>query len=85
MHALINAALPSQFSEGKLLADFAFIHGLGLLQLGLWLSLVEGSSVTWTSLLWAGTLPFVVGDVIKAVAVATLGRGLALKWGKTLD
>ncbi len=62
-----------------LFANFALIHIPGLLQLGLWFHLVKGTSSTLWELLLMGTLPFVIGDVIKAVAAATLAYGITPK------
>jgi biotin transport system substrate-specific component len=55
-----------------LLANFGVIHLLGLLQLGLWLKLIKGTPASLVELLQKGTLPFVVGDILKiALAAAT--------------
>ena len=62
-----------------LLANFIIIHGLGLIGLGLWLSLVKGSAVTLTSLLHMGTVPFIPGDITKAVLAAGIARGATPK------
>ncbi len=51
-------------------ANFVLIHGSGLLQLYIWLSIVKGSSVGLKELLMMGTFPFIIGDVIKIVVVA---------------
>jgi biotin transport system substrate-specific component len=59
-----------------LFANFVLIHGLGLLQLGLWLNLVKGDATTITSLLWMGTIPFIAGDITKAVVAAGIARGI---------
>ena len=60
-----------------LFADFVLIHGPGLLQLGLWLRLVEGSPATPFSLLWTGTVPFIAEDITKAAVAAALVRGIS--------
>ena len=62
-----------------LFANFVLIHGPGLLQLGLWLSLAKGGAATPSSLLWMGTVPFIAGDITKAVAAAALARGITPK------
>ena len=62
-----------------LLANFLLIHSLGLIGLGLWLSLVKGSAVTLTGLLWMGTIPFIPGDITKAVVAAAIARGATPK------
>jgi len=59
-----------------LAAEFVLIHGPGLLQLGLWLNLVQGKAVGLGQVLWMGTIPFVAGDVIKAVLAAVIASGV---------
>jgi biotin transport system substrate-specific component len=62
-----------------LFANFVLIHVPGLFQLNLWLSLVKGASVGIWELLMMGTIPFIVGDVTKAVAAATIATGITPK------
>lgn len=62
-----------------LFANFFIIHTLGLLRLGLYLSLVKGMSFTLPQLLWMGTIPFIPGDITKAVAAAALTKGITPK------
>jgi len=62
-----------------LFANFVFIHGLGLIGLGLWLGVVKGGAVTLTGLLWMGTIPFIAGDITKAVVAAAIARGATPK------
>jgi biotin transport system substrate-specific component len=70
-----------------LFANFVLIYVPGLLQLHLWLDLVEGSPVSFASLLAIGATPFIVGDIIKAVAAALVARGITPKkaYGKEVD
>ena len=62
-----------------LFANFILIYTPGLLQLGLWLNLVKGEPVTLTSLLSLGALPFIAGDITKAVMAAAIARGVIPK------
>jgi len=62
-----------------LFADFVFILGLGVVGLGLWLSVAQGSAVSLTSLLWMGAVPFIAGDITKAVVAAAIARGATPK------
>ena len=62
-----------------LLANFILIYVPGLLQLGLWLNLVKGETVAFTTLLGMGALPFVAGDITKAVLAAAIARGVTPK------
>ncbi len=62
-----------------LFASFILIYVPGLIQLGLWLSMVKGEPVTFTGLLTTGALPFIAGDITKAVLAAAIARGLTPK------
>ncbi len=62
-----------------LIANFALIHGLGLLQLYLWLSLSKGTSVGARKLLMMGVIPFFAGDVLKVLMAAVVGKALTPK------
>ena len=62
-----------------LFANFVLIYVPGLIWLGLWLKIVAGTSVTLVALLGMGALPFIVGDVVKAVAAASIARGATPK------
>ena len=62
-----------------LFANFILIYIPGLLWLGLWLKLVAGTPVPFIALLGMGALPFIIGDVIKAVTAAAIARGITPK------
>jgi len=62
-----------------LFANFILIYVPGLLQLGLWVSLVKGQAITLTSLLMMGAIPFIIGDITKAVLAAAIARGITPK------
>lgn len=62
-----------------LFANFVLIHGSGLMQLGLYLTLVKGLKLTLVKLLWMGTIPFIPGDVLKAVAAAAATKSITPK------
>ena len=62
-----------------LFANFILIYIPGLFQLGLWLNLVKGEPVTFTTLLSMGALPFIAGDITKAVIAAAIARGVIPK------
>jgi len=53
-----------------LAANFVIIHGMGLLYLGY----LTGAALP--ELLWMGTIPFIVGDVTKALAAAVVASAL---------
>ncbi len=58
-------------------ADMVLIYLPGLLQLAFWLRFVKGTGVTLWQLLGLGLLPFLLGDVIKALAAAGIARAMA--------
>ena len=62
-----------------LFANFILIYIPGLFQLGLWLNLVKGEPVTFTTLLSMGVFPFIAGDITKAVIAAAIARGVTPK------
>jgi biotin transport system substrate-specific component len=62
-----------------LFANFVLIYVPGLLQLGLWVNLVKGEPVTFTGLLMMGAIPFIIGDITKAVLAAAIARGVTPK------
>ena len=62
-----------------LFANFVLIYIPGLIWLGLWLKIVAGNSATFIALLGMGALPFILGDVFKAVAAAAIARGVTPK------
>jgi biotin transport system substrate-specific component len=62
-----------------LFANFILIYGPGLLQLNLWLTNIKGEPVAFTQLLTLGAIPFIVGDITKAVVAALLARGITPK------
>ncbi|MBA7677050.1 hypothetical protein ES703_85298 [subsurface metagenome] len=62
-----------------LLANFVLIYVPGLLQLGLWLNIVKGEPVTLATLLGMGAIPFIAGDVTKAIIAAAIARGVTPK------
>lgn len=62
-----------------LAANFLLIHGLGLLQLSLYLQIVGKPAASFTQLLWMGTIPFIPGDVTKAIAAALVARAITPK------
>lgn len=55
-----------------LFANFVLIHIPGLLQLALWFRVMRGVSPSFWELLLIGTVPFIVGDIVKIVAAAGL-------------
>lgn len=62
-----------------LLANFVLIYIPGLLWLWWWLNLGQGTTVSFITLLGIGALPFVAGDVIKAMAAAGIACRLMPK------
>ena len=60
-------------------ASFGLIYVPGLIWLGLWLNLVTGSSMGLVALLGMGAVPFIIGDISKAVLAAAIARGVSPK------
>ncbi|OGO29872.1 MAG: BioY protein [Chloroflexi bacterium RBG_16_56_11] len=70
-----------------LAANFILIYVPGLLQLGLWLDMVKGQPATFSGLMMMGAIPFIAGDVTKAVIAALIARGVTPKaaYGREVD
>ena len=62
-----------------LFANFVLVYGPGLLQLGLWANLVKGQPTSFAALLGMGAIPFIAGDVTKAILAAAIARGITPK------
>ena len=62
-----------------LFANFVVIYVPGLLWLGLWLDLVKVAPASFIALLGMGALPFIAGDITKAVMAAAIARGVTPK------
>ncbi len=62
-----------------LFANFVLIYVPGLLWLGLWLKMIAGAPATFITLLGMGAFPFIIGDIVKAVAAAAIARGVTPK------
>ena len=62
-----------------LFASLILVYVPGLAQLGLWLNLVRGEAVGLSSLLTMGAVPFIAGDITKAVLAAAVARGITPK------
>lgn len=60
-------------------ANFGLIHIPGLLQLKLWFYSIKGVQITFWELLWMGSIPFIVGDIIKVVIAAIVAKGIIPK------
>jgi biotin transport system substrate-specific component len=62
-----------------LIANFVLVYIPGILQLGLWIRLVRGAPAELGSLLGMGLVPFVAGDITKAVLAAAVARAITPK------
>jgi len=63
-----------------LFANFVLIYIPGLIWLGLWLNMVPGTpAASFSALLGMGLVPFIAGDVTKAVLAAAIARGVTPK------
>lgn len=70
-----------------IIANFILIYVPGLTQLYLWLNLVKGDSVNISRVLMMGAVPFIAGDIIKAVAVTITAWAVTPKkaYNKEID
>jgi biotin transport system substrate-specific component len=59
-----------------LFASLIIIYVPGLIWLALWLHIVKGQAVSLGTVLAAGALPFIGGDIAKSVAAAFIARGI---------
>ena len=62
-----------------LFSNLILIYVPGLIWLGLWLNVLNGGAVSIVTLLGMGALPFIAGDVTKAVLAAAIARGVTPK------
>ena len=62
-----------------LFANFVLIYLPGLFQLSLWVKSATGQAPSLTVLLGMGALPFIPGDIAKAVAAAAIAGGITPK------
>lgn len=62
-----------------LVANFVLIHGMGLFFLNSWLSIVLHKNLSFSALLGLGTYPFIIGDLLKAVAAAAVAKAITPK------
>ncbi len=62
-----------------LFSNFILIYLPGLVWLGLWLNVLNGQAVSVITLLGMGALPFIAGDITKAVIAAAIARGVTPK------
>ncbi len=59
-----------------LIVNFGFIYGFGLTWLYIWVTVLSGGSAGLMEVLYMGAIPFVLGDLVKIVAVALLGAAM---------
>lgn len=62
-----------------LLANFVLIYIPGLIWLGLWLNMVSGTPATVATVVTMGAIPFIAGDIIKAILAAATAKGVTPK------
>ncbi len=53
-----------------IIAHFVIMYIPGLIQLGLWLTLVKGKPFNLMEILFMGAIPFIPGDIIKSIIAA---------------
>ena len=62
-----------------LLANFVLIYIPGLIWLGLWLNMVSGTPATIATVVTMGAIPFIAGDIIKAILAAATAKSISPK------
>ena len=62
-----------------LFANFVLIHGAGLLQLELWFYITRATRLTFWKLLEMGSIPFIIGDIVKIIAASALAKAITPK------
>ena len=62
-----------------LVANFVFIYGPGLIWLSIWLPEHGKTVASFAALLNMGMIPFIAGDITKAVLAAAITRGVTPK------
>ena len=62
-----------------LLANFVLICIPGLIWLGLWLNMVSGTPAAVATVVTMGAIPFIAGDIIKAILAAATAKGITPK------
>jgi len=62
-----------------LFASLVLIYVPGLIWLGLWLNMGTGTPTSFVTLLSMGAVPFIAGDITKAVLAAAIARGITPK------
>lgn len=56
------------------IANFALIYIPGLAGLALWLSLTQGASIGIVDVLMMGLVPFIAGDIVKILGIASVSK-----------
>jgi len=64
-------------------ANFVLIYGIGLTHLYIWMSVLQGSSVSIWNLLLIGAFPFIVGDAVKLLFTTGVANWLTPKFVKS--
>ena len=62
-----------------LIANFGIIHVCGLTYLYILLAGVGGMNLSFINVLWMGTIPFIIGDVVKAFLAASMAVSIIPK------
>ena len=56
------------------IANFILIYIPGLLGLAVWFSLTQGATLGVYDLLMMGLVPFIIGDIVKILGVASVSK-----------
>ena len=62
-----------------LIANFIFIYGFGIIQLGIWSNFINNKEAGFVALLNMGAIPFIIGDIIKILIASGVTKVITPK------
>ncbi len=62
-----------------LVANFIFIYGFGIIQLGIWANFINNKEVGFMALLNMGVIPFIAGDIVKILIASGVTKVITPK------
>lgn len=62
-----------------ILCNLFCIYGFGLLYLAVWNNILQGTSKSFSEIMWMGFLPFLFGDVLKIIVASFLATTISPK------
>lgn len=62
-----------------LVANFIFIYGFGIIQLGIWTNFINTKEIGFAALMNMGVIPFITGDIIKVLIASGVTKVITPK------